>query len=242
MVFWLAVLMGGLFAWIAVQIGFYATWILFFHLLLSAYMAIFLTPVVLANLPAATTTPYGYAMTFVCIAIATLFVVYGICFACLTGQLRVEFPKVFDTIMAGVLGFDAGFLVLSFVSFTFCLTPLSQSAFSKEYGLSAESQRTNIHYLCWSCDLLHSFIASRDGPSSSELAVGTLLDKTAALSAKGAKPDASSEPGQPQPPPPPPTPSKTAPSDVAGQPPASSPEPAAGKDTPKADAKGNAAP
>ena len=56
MVFWLAVLVGALFAWIAVQVGFYAAWTMFFHLVLAAYMAIFLTPVVIANVPAAAAT------------------------------------------------------------------------------------------------------------------------------------------------------------------------------------------
>ncbi len=51
MIFWLAVLVGGLFAWIAVQIGFYAAWIMFFNLLLSAYVAIFLTPVLVTDGP-----------------------------------------------------------------------------------------------------------------------------------------------------------------------------------------------
>ena len=140
MIFWLAVATGGLFAWIAVQIGFYATWILFFHLLLAAYAAIFLTPVIIANVPDATTTDYGYALIFVGVAVATLCIGYGICFACLMGQLRVEFPKIFDGIGAGLLGFQVGFLLLSFLSFTLCLTPLAKSDLFKTVGLDARAK------------------------------------------------------------------------------------------------------
>ncbi len=159
MVFWLAVAVGGIFAWVAVQIGFYATWILFFHLVLSAYVAIFLTPVIIANVPAATTTDYGYALILMSVAVATLCIAYGICFACLTGHLRVEFPKIFDSLFAGLLGFQAGFLVLSFLTFTFCLTPLSKADFCKTFGLDAQSQKSNIAFMCWWCDRVHGFVS-----------------------------------------------------------------------------------
>ena len=182
MVFWLAVVVGGVFAWIAVQIGFYATWILFFHLLLAAYVAIFLTPVIIANVPAATTTDYGFALILLSVAVATLCIAYGICFACLTGHLRVEFPKIFDSAIAGLLGFQAGFLVWSFLAFTFCLTPLSKADFSKTFGFDAQSQKSNIAFLCWWCDRFHGFV-SCPGPQPSSRDEVALLEK-AALPAK----------------------------------------------------------
>ena len=180
MVFWLAVAVGGIFAWVGVQIGFYATWILFFHLLLAAYAAIFLTPVIIANVPAATTTDYGYAMIFMCVAVATLCIAYGICFACLTGHLRVEFPKIFDGIGAGLLGFQAGFLVLSFLSFTFCLTPLAQNDFAKKLRLDAPAQKSNIAFLCWWCDRVHGLVSRPGDQPSSGKEVADLLVKVAA--------------------------------------------------------------
>ena len=135
MVFWLAVLVGALFAWIAVRNGFYATWILFFNLLLAAYVAIFSAPVVIADVPAATAIPgYGYALTLLSIAVATLFIAYGTCYACLSGKLRLEFPRFFDTIVAGVLGFLAGFLAWSFLTFSFALTPLAETEVCKKLG------------------------------------------------------------------------------------------------------------
>ncbi len=159
MVFWLAVLVGALFAWIAVRIGFYATWILFFNLLLAAYVAIFLAPVVIADVPAATAIPgYGYALTLLSIAVATLFIAYGTCYACLSGKLRLEFPRFFDTIVAGVLGFLAGFLVWSFVIFSFALTPLAETQVCKKLGLDAPSQKINTSYVCWWCNRLHSML------------------------------------------------------------------------------------
>jgi hypothetical protein len=250
MVFWLAVAVGGLFAWVAVQIGFYATWILFFHLLLAAYAAIFVTPLIIANVPAATTTDYGYAMIFLCVAIATLCIAYGICFACLTGHLRVEFPKLFDGIAAGLLGFQAGFLVLSFLSFTFCLTPLGHSGFAKSFGLDAQAQRSNIAFLCWWCDRLHGFI-SRPGPQPSSRDEVELLQKAAAPAKDSsrdaggteksavppssppapivhkAEPEAGQTAGEPKATAPPSTPEPSPPGQAAAAPPETAPPPPA---------------
>ena len=91
MVFWIAVLVGAFFAWVAVQVGFYSAWMLFFNLLLAAYLAIFLSPVIIDNVPAATGTPYGYTLVFLFIAAATMILSYAICYAFLSGQLRFEF-------------------------------------------------------------------------------------------------------------------------------------------------------
>jgi hypothetical protein len=205
MVFWLAVAVGGIFAWIAVQIGFYATWILFFHLVLSAYMALFLTPIIVANVPAATTTDYGYALILMSVAIATLCIAYGICFACLTGHLRVEFPKIFDSIIAGLLGFQAGFLVLSFLTFTLCLTPLSKADFCKTIGFDATSQKSNIAFMCWWCDRFHGLVSCPGPQPNSKDEVAFLEKKSAPPPMEDSGVDTEGAPaklGAPPPPPP----------------------------------------
>lgn len=115
-VFWLAMIVAGVCAWNAVQIGFYNTWTMFFHLLLAVYMAIFIAPVMVSDVTAAVATSWDFAFTMMCIAIATLLIGYGIRFICLSGQFHVEFPKAFDTFVAGLVGFLAGFLVLSFIT------------------------------------------------------------------------------------------------------------------------------
>jgi hypothetical protein len=192
MVFWLAILVGGLFAWIAVQIGFYGAWILFFNLLLSAYMAVFIAPVVVANIPAATAIPgYGYALTLMSIAIATLFIAYGISYACLSGQLRVGFPKVCDNVGAGVLGFLSGFLVCSFLGFAFSLTPLAQLDLCKTLQLDAPSQTANTDYVCFWCNRLHSFVAASRSNVTAQRAVEQLRE----LANANPPPAGTSQPG-----------------------------------------------
>jgi len=167
MVLWIAVAVGGLFAWIAVRVGFFASWIMFFNLLFSAYMAIFLSPVIIPSVPAITETPYGYALVLLSIATATLLIAYAACYACLAGRLRIEFPRVFDSLAAGVLGFLSGFLGWSFVSFSISLTPLPEMGFLKPLGFDTRSQDTNTSFLCWWCDRFHAFVSSSDSELSS---------------------------------------------------------------------------
>jgi hypothetical protein len=214
MIFWLAVLVGGLFAWIAVRIGFSATWIMFFNLLVAVYVAIFLAPVVIVDIPAATAIPgYGYALTLMSIAVATLFITYGTCYACLSGQLHVEFPRFLDTIVAGLLGFLAGFLIWSFLTFAFCLTPLSQIEFCKRLGLDAQSQAAHTSYVCWWCNRVHSFVSYLGDESTSQQAVAVLIEKATARAASETK--AAAPPDAPPPPAPlAPAPAATAESDA----------------------------
>jgi hypothetical protein len=195
MVFWLAVLMGALFAWIAIQNGFYATWILLFNLVLAAYMAVFLTPVVIAGIPAATTTPYGYALAFLVVAGAALLIMYGLCLACLSGRLRIRFPKVCDNVFAGLLGFLAGFLVFSFLGLTFCLTPWSRIELVRSFGFDAESQQTNTAYVCWWCDRFHGLVARSDSPATNaRKQVADLLETAQRAGADIVSPSAATAP------------------------------------------------
>jgi hypothetical protein len=199
MVFWLAVLIGALGAWTAVRIGFYATWILFFHILLATYVAVLAAPLVVESVPAATAIPgYGYALTLLSIAVAMLFIGYGTCYACLSGQMLIEFPRFFDTIAAGFVGFLAGFQAWSFLAFAFCLTPLAEFELAKRLGFDAPSQRTNTGYVCWWCDRFHSMVRPLGCEVTSEQSVGELLKKAAPAEAKPAKSGAPASPSAAQ--------------------------------------------
>ena len=208
-VFWLAVAVGGLFAWNAVQIGFFNTWIMFSHLLLSVYLAIFLAPVMDNGVATGVATSWAYTLTLACIAFATLSISYGISFVCLSGRFRAEFTKTIDTVVAGIVGFLAGFLALSFVMFALCLSPLFQVSVCKAIGLDSLGQTTNMAYVCWWCDWLH-MVVGEDTPRSSEDAVQLLVKKATAPAVPVANVN-------PLAPPPPPSPLATAaPQVVAG--------------------------
>jgi hypothetical protein len=178
MVFWLAILVGGLFAWLAVKAGFYDTWTILFNIVVAIYMAVFLTPVVAEFVPAVGGTSCCNALTLIAIAIGTFFILYGISYTFITGQFNVSFPRVFDILFAGLMGFLAGFLVSSFVAFVFCVTPISQNKIANEIGLNRQSQQANISYICWWCDLVNGVVASKDSDYTSEKAIDWLFQST----------------------------------------------------------------
>jgi uncharacterized membrane protein required for colicin V production len=178
MVFWAGILVGGVFAWLAVRRGFYETWTMLFNIVISVYVAVFLTPVVLDVIPAAGQISYGKALTLAATAIGTFLILCGISYTLLTGQFTVPFPRIFDVLFAGLLGFLGGFLVLSFTAFVLLATPLSQNTMLKEMGLSRQSQQSNISYVCWWGDLVHGVASSANSDYTTEDAVNRLLPST----------------------------------------------------------------
>ncbi len=178
MVFWLGILSGGLFIWFAMKIGFYEMLAMFFNIVISIYVAIFLGPVILDIIPEASDISFCNAFAIVVLAIGTFFILYGITYVFLTGQFKVSFPKSFDILLAGILGFLAGFLVLSFAALVITITPISQNRFVKQVGLNRNSQQANISYICWWCDLVNSIVSSPDTKITSKQAVEHLLSET----------------------------------------------------------------
>ena len=178
MVFWAGILVGGLFIWFAVKIGFYETWATLFNIVISIYIAIFLTPVILDVVPAAKNMPCSNALALLVLAIGTYLILYGITYIFLTGQFKVSFPKIFDILFTGILGFLAGFLVLSFAALVITITPISQNRFVKQVGLNRNSQQANISYICFWCDLVNSIVSSPDSKITSKQAVEHLLGET----------------------------------------------------------------
>lgn len=175
MVFWLGILTGGFFIWFAMKIGFYEMWAMLFNIVISIYVAIFLTPVILDIVPEAGDISFCNAFAIVVLAIGTFFILYGITYVFLTGQFKVSFPKLFDILFTGILGFLAGFLVLSFAALVITITPISQNRFVKQVGFNRQSQQANISYICWWCDLVNSIVSSPDTKITSEQAVEHLL-------------------------------------------------------------------
>jgi len=164
MVFWLAILAGALFVRAAIQFGFYKSWTMLFNVVVATYVAIFLTPAIVSTIPAAGETWYGHVLTLMALAAGTFAILYGISYACLSGEdsVSVSFPRTFEIVLASFLGFLTGFLAFSFVALLICLTPLTQQAIVKTLGVDRNGQRTNISYVCWWCDWVNSVVAYRD--------------------------------------------------------------------------------
>ena len=199
MVFWIGILVGGAFAWFAIKRGFYETWALVFNIVIAIYLAVFLGPVIADVVPAVRDTAYNNALTMLATAIGSFLILHGISYTFLTGQFSISFPKIFDTLGTGFLGFLTGFLVWSFVSLVICITPISQNSFVKEMGFGTQFEQTNVGYISWWCNLVNSAVSSQDNEQTTEEAISGLLKgaekKAQDKTAEKAEPNEPAAPG-----------------------------------------------
>ena len=177
MAFWFGILVAGLFAWFAVGIGFYEMWVMLFNIVISIYLAVFLRPIIV-NIPAVGDTPYSNALTMIAIALASFSILHGISYTFITGQFKVSFPRIFNTLGTGFLGFLAGFLVWNFVSFLIFITPISQDTFVRGIGFNKQFQQSNVSVICRWCNLVNRVVSSQDSEYTTEQAVSELLKST----------------------------------------------------------------
>ena len=176
MVFWIGILFGFLFVWLAVKSGFYESWILFFNIVVGVYLAIFMGPFIAKHVPIASGSAYNNALCMIIAGAGAFLILYGISYTLFTGQYSVPFTKTIDTCIAGFLGFLTGYLVWIFISLLICITPISQNNFVKELDFTGSFQQTGAPYIGWWCDCLHSMVASRDNKKTSEEKIRELLN------------------------------------------------------------------
>lgn len=178
MAFWIGILAGGIFAWSTIKLRFYQTWAIMFNVIISIYLAIYLRPAV-TNISAVGTTTYSSVLALLAIASASFLIMQGLSYTFITGQFNISFPKVFDTLGTGILGFLTGFLIWSFLSLLIYLTPASQHTIFKETGFTNEYQQTSISYISRFCNLVNVFISSEDNKQSAENIIEKLIKDAA---------------------------------------------------------------
>lgn len=177
MVFWIAILAGILFVWLAVRLGFYATWVLLFNVVISMYVAIFLAPLIVDFAPAVGgAASYGVALSMIVLAGGCFALLQGLSYVFLTGQFNIPFPRIFDIVLSGVLGFTAGFLILSFAAIVLTTTPLAQHKIISSIGFNEQSQQANISCMARCCDLIHAVAGFEGSKETTGTAIHRLLD------------------------------------------------------------------
>jgi hypothetical protein len=174
MAFWIAILGGTLFVWLAVHLGLYETWALLFNVVVSVYVAVFLAPSLAPLTPA---SPYRMALSLLVIGGGLFALLQGLSFVFLTGQFSVRFSRLFDVVAAGVLGFATGFLIFSFLGLAFATTPLAQRGFVGRIGFNPEAQELNLAGVAWSCQRVHMLTGSEGTDNAAQTAVERILQE-----------------------------------------------------------------
>ncbi len=195
MVFWIGILVGGLFAWLAVKMGFYETWAFAFNIVISIYLAVFLSPIIAAIVPVPGDMSYNNALCMIAVAVAAFLILHGISYIFLTGQFSVSFPKVFDILGSGFLGFLAGLLVWGFVGLLIYTTPISQNPIVKQIGFSSQFEQCSMPVISWWCNLVNKVVSNQENGYTTEQAISEMLKKAEKKSPP--KPVKQAEPNEP---------------------------------------------
>lgn len=175
--FWLGILFGAIFVYIAVKIGFYETWVLLLNLVVSIYLAVFLRPIIEELVPAAGDTKYSAALIILSVGIGSFAILYGISFVFFTSQFNVPVPRVLDVVGSGFLGFWAGLLVWSFAIIIISVMPISQNSFLRSIGFTEKFQQTNVAYMSWWVNKVNNLVAYKSNYLSTEELIDELQEK-----------------------------------------------------------------
>jgi len=176
-IFWIGILFGALFVYIAVKVGFYETWVLLFNLVISIYLAVFLRPVIEHFIPLASETMYGDALIMLAVAIGVFVLLYGISYVFFSSQFNVPVPRIFDVVGSGFLGFWAGLLIWSFVTILISVMPISQNSFLQSAGFTKQFQQTNVSYMSWWINKVNNLVSYKSNYLSTEELVDQMYQK-----------------------------------------------------------------
>jgi len=150
--FWCAILIGILAAVTAIKTGFYTMWAILFNILISIYLGVMLCPTIIGLIPDIGDSRYHHAGCVGGIAVVIFAIFQTITVNFLLGEEAdknkkneeaISFPKVVNTIGAGLAGFFSGYIVWGFVIFIFLITPISNEPMVKticeQTGFAAQS-------------------------------------------------------------------------------------------------------
>ena len=154
MISWFAVLVGVIFAVIGIKKGFYPMWAMLFNILISIYLAVMLSPIIVQIRPDMAQLRYYLAA---CVAVIALmaFVILQVIMTSFLAEISESLcPRFFDNVGAGILGFLSGYVVFSFVFLAVCIMPFSRLPFMKGFCGDGISTPAGVRPVVKACDFV----------------------------------------------------------------------------------------
>ena len=197
MAFWIGIILSAAFLWSAVKLGFYETWAMFFNIIISTYLAVFLKPTIANTVPSSVETPYGNMLTVLVSAAVIFLLLQTISYTFFTGHFTVTLPKILDVIASGFLGFLAGFFVWSFATLVISISPIAKDSLVQEIGFNTQLEQTTIPYLCRWCNVVNAIVAVPANKLTTQQAIELLLPQTPVRKMQKPSKTTSREPDKP---------------------------------------------
>ena len=156
MIFWFAVVAGVIFAVIGIRKSFFPMWAMLFNILVSIYLSIMLSPLIVQIRPDLEQLRYYLAACVAVIAIMIFVILQVITTSFLADISESLCPKFFDNIGAGILGFLSGYVVFGFVFLVICIMPFSKLPFMKGFCGDGVSTPAGVKPVVKACDFIAS--------------------------------------------------------------------------------------
>ena len=167
MVLLLGIVIGIVCGIVAAKKGLYSSWAVFVNITVAVYLAVFLTPTVFAAIGSLAELAYTVAASLAAIAVITFSIFWAITVIFFTGQFTFTFPKTFNTIGGGIVGFASGLLVWGFVALVFLAVPIWQNSFLQELNLQNQLVRTVNVSVVKACNCVN-FLSRQRGECSTK--------------------------------------------------------------------------
>lgn len=130
---WFAVLVGLLVGIVGIRKGFFAMWGTVFNVLISVYLGIMLTPLIVGTFQKEGVSCYCSAGCVGGISLLVFVILESIAYGCFFRKGKVILPWLLDTLGAGVLGFICGYIACSFVFLVIGIMPAPDNTFTRSF-------------------------------------------------------------------------------------------------------------
>jgi len=190
MIFWFAVVAGVIFAVIGIRKSFFPMWAMLFNILVSIYLSIMLSPLIVQIRPDLEQLRYYLAACVAVIAVMVFVILQVITTSFLAELSESLCPRFFDNIGAGILGFLSGYVVFGFVFLVICIMPFSKLPFMKGFCGDGISTPTGVRPVVKACN----FVATASMQIYSDTAGGVVDWLTAPQSDSEYSPAEAKEP------------------------------------------------
>jgi uncharacterized membrane protein required for colicin V production len=136
MLFWILLIISGLFAWLGVKKGFYAMFATLFCLMFAIYIGVLASPRIIRLSEGLENDSYYAAGCVFGTTLLVFLLLWIVAYFYFLRDCDDYFPKMFERIGGGVCGFLFGYILTSLVMLLVCIMP-----FSRNEGLPGFLQR-----------------------------------------------------------------------------------------------------
>jgi hypothetical protein len=154
MVLWFTILVGIIAAWLGREMRFYSAWALLFNILVSMYLGVMLTPVLIGVITDQSVSYYHCATGVAGIAIIAFIILHTFTAIFLTADVEIRFPRMFDGVGSAILAFLSGYLVCNFVILVICIMPFTKNSTVENIIKQAKLTSVAVPSVAVACDFV----------------------------------------------------------------------------------------